>query len=601
VRAGLVAEAPDAVGLYSFCHELIRETLYDDLSRTRRVHLHREIAVALEGRCGDDPGPRLGELAYHYLQAAPGGDLEKAVAYATRAAERAISLARYEEGAVQYAAAADVLEAEREGTSARYVELLLGLGDAQRLAGDAEAARATFGRVAELARSRGWHDQFARAACGYTAWTHAYALRAKPDESGADLLEEALGSVGGGDNPLRATLLAQLVFARYFERDAGGQRSSRSGSGVAGPAQEALDIARRAGEPDALGAALHAQMYSVAGLDPHAALSIAVEMLELGERGEDWELVLWARSWRALHFLMLGDAEGLATEAEAFGSLADRLRVPIYQWFSARWRCMRATIEGRLEDAERLALEAFEVAKAAHQEEAGLLHLGAQLAVLRGIQGRQDELVGVLEQAVEEHVALPVWRCALAADYATLERKSDARATFEQLAVDDFARVPRDWDWLVAAHNLSQACTYLRDAPRAAVLYEQLEPFAEYFACSGWATICQGPVSGCLGNLAAVLERWGDAERHFDAALRQSARMDAPAFLAQTQHDYGSMLLCRGEHVRALELAGEALDAAERMGLSWSVSRATDLKRRAQDALSAMEDPRSDPKIRPKS
>jgi len=132
-------------------------------------------------------------------------------------------------------------------------------------------------------------------------------------------------------------------------------------------------------------------------------------------------------------------------------------------------------------------------------------------------------------------------------------------------------------------------------------LYEQLEPFAEYFACSGWATICQGPVSGCLGNLAAVLERWGDAERHFDAALRQSARMDAPAFLAQTQHDYGSMLLCRGEHVRALELAGEALDAAERMGLSWSVSRATDLKRRAQDALSAMEDPRSDPKIRPKS
>ena len=84
VHAGLIAEVPDAVGLYSFCHALIRETLYDDLSRTRRVHLHREIGLALESQCGDDPGLRLGELSYHFLQAAPGGDLERAMLYATR-------------------------------------------------------------------------------------------------------------------------------------------------------------------------------------------------------------------------------------------------------------------------------------------------------------------------------------------------------------------------------------------------------------------------------------------------------------------------------------------------------------------------------------
>ena len=587
VRAGLIAEVADAVGRFAFRHALIRETLYDDLSRTRRVHLHREIALALERQCGHDPGPRLGELAHHYLQAAPAGDLDRAVAYATRAAERATSLARYAEAAVHYAAAAGALEAEGRGTSAQYVELLLGLGDAQRLAGDAEAARETFERVAGLARARGWHEQLARAARGYTAWTHAYALRAEPDESGADLLDEALDTVGEDDSPLRATLLAQLVFARYFDRAPEGRRSSRSGAGVAGPAREALDIARRTGDPDALGAALHAQMYAVAGLDPRAALSIAVEMLELGERGEDWELVLWARSWRVLHFLMLGDTASLATEAEAFAALADRLRVPVYQWFSARWRCLRASVEGRIDDAERLTLAAFAIAEDAHQEEAGALHLGAQLSVLRGMQGREDEFVGVIEGAIEQYGALPAWRCALAAVYAILERESDARVAFEQLAVDDFAWIPRDWDWLIAAHSLSLVCTYLRDAPRAAVLYEQLEPFADYAACSGWATICVGPVSGCLGNLAAVLERWADAERHFDAARRQSARMGAPTFLAQTQFDHASMLLSRGERARALRLAGEALQAAERWGMARLVSRATDLKRRAHGTLDA--------------
>ena len=209
-------------------------------------------------------------------------------------------------------------------------------------------------------------------------------------------------------------------------------------------------------------------MYAVAGLDPRAALSLAAEMLELGERGEDWELVLWARSWRVLHLLMLGDIAAVAAEAESFGSLAHRLRVPIYQWFSARWRCMRATIEGRLDDAEHLAVEAFEIAKAAQQEEAGALHFSAQLSVALWMQGRSDELAAVIEAAIDQHVALPAWRCALVAVYADLERESDARTLFEQLAVDDFTwycetgtgSSPRTASWrpVLSARHAASRC-----------------------------------------------------------------------------------------------------------------------------------------------
>ena len=579
VGLGVIAEVPGTFGRYSFSHALIRETLYDDLTSTRRVHLHREIALALEKQCKDDPGPRLGELAYHFLQAAPGGGLDTAVDYATRAAERATTQVAYEEAAAHYTAAIGALKAQKEGASPASAELLLGLGNAQRLAGDPEAARGTFQRAAEIARAHGSHEQLGRAARGLTAWTHAYALRAQPDETGARMLEEALDALGHEESALRATLLAQLAFARYFER---GPRGERFVSKTAGPAREALELARRVGEPTALGDALHAQMYAVAGLDPRAALSIAAEMLVLGERGEDWELVLWARSWRVLHLLMLGDIAAVAAETEAFGALADDLKVPVYQWFSARWRFLRAFLEARFDDAERLALEAFEVGQAAQQEQAAALHLGGQLSVLRGMQGHHDELVGGVEAAVEQHAALPAWRCGLASLYAELDREADARTQFEQLAVEDFNWLPRDWDWLLAVRNLVTACGYLRDAPRAAILYDQLEPFADYWACSGWATICSGPVSAGLGILATVMERWIDAERHFEAALRQSTILGAPAFLAQTQHDYALMLLRRGEHVRAVELAGLALGAAQKMGMSRLVQRAEDVKRQAE-------------------
>ena len=245
------------------------------------------------------------------------------------------------------------------------------------------------------------------------------------------------------------------------------------------------------------------------------------------------------------------------------------------------------------------AFEAFEVAKAGQQEEAGALHLAAQFAVIRGMQGRGDELAIAIEAAIEQHEALPTWRCALAALYADLGREPDARATFEELAVDDFALLPRDWDWLVAAQNLVQACTYLRDERRAAVLYEQLEPFAGYFACSGWATVCVGSVSACLGNLAGVLERWDDSARHFGEAMRQCATLDAHPFLAQTQLDFASMLLRRGEAVDALDLAEQAHAGAERIGMARLVRVATDLKREAEAVLLPVQDAPGDPEVRP--
>ena len=78
IRAVLIREVPQRPGRLSFSHALIEHTLYDDLGPTRRQRLHLRVAAALEALCGDDPGDRLGELAYHWAQASQPADAAKA-------------------------------------------------------------------------------------------------------------------------------------------------------------------------------------------------------------------------------------------------------------------------------------------------------------------------------------------------------------------------------------------------------------------------------------------------------------------------------------------------------------------------------------------
>jgi predicted ATPase len=83
--ARIVVAAADAPGWYRFTHALIRETLYDELPTARRARLHRRVGEALQELYAGAPEPHLAELAHHFLQALPAGEIEPAVEYARRA------------------------------------------------------------------------------------------------------------------------------------------------------------------------------------------------------------------------------------------------------------------------------------------------------------------------------------------------------------------------------------------------------------------------------------------------------------------------------------------------------------------------------------
>jgi predicted ATPase len=93
--ARVIQAIDDRPGSWRFSHALVRETLYDEVRTTRRLRMHRRIAQVLEERHADQLEPHLAELAYHYCEAASGGDVDKAVDYAQRAAWRALASLAY--------------------------------------------------------------------------------------------------------------------------------------------------------------------------------------------------------------------------------------------------------------------------------------------------------------------------------------------------------------------------------------------------------------------------------------------------------------------------------------------------------------------------
>ena len=101
-------------------------------------------------------------------------------------------------------------------------------------------------------------------------------------------------------------------------------------------------------------------------------------------------------------------------------------------------------------------------------------------------------------------------------------------------------------------------------------MYQLLLPYNGRTVVVGFAAACYGALSRYLGVLATTLERWEEAEQHFEDALAMNARMDARPWLAHTQHQYATMLLARdqpGDDEKARELLKAALVTARELGM----------------------------------
>ena len=109
----LIEDVPGQMDRYQFSHALIQQTLSEDVTTSRRVRLHAQIAVGLEEFYGDDAEAHAAELAHHFAEALPSTGPDKLVHYSLLAGEQALASYAYE----------DALENFECGLGARNISL----------------------------------------------------------------------------------------------------------------------------------------------------------------------------------------------------------------------------------------------------------------------------------------------------------------------------------------------------------------------------------------------------------------------------------------------------------------------------------------------
>jgi DNA-binding SARP family transcriptional activator len=562
--ARLLFEVPGPTPRYRFAHALVRGILYDQVAVGRRVGLHRRVGEAIETLQGHDIDDHLPALAHHF---AAGGDMAKAVLFATRAGERALAHLAYDEAVAYYGQALEVLEvADLPDGEDRHLVLLIALGEAQRRAGD-PSHRETLLHAARLAQARGDADVLSRAALANRRG-FIFSAVGTEDPDRVAVLEAAIDAIAP-DSPTRARLLATLGLELVYGGDP--ERCLRL-------SDDALALARRLGDRAALADVLLNRYYTIGGPDTRdERLANAAELLVLAEHLGDPVLTAQALFLRLFAALEDGEVGEAHRALDACEHLAGELGQPTLRWFATFWRGAMALLAGRLEEADRHITAAFELGQASGQPDAVPFFV-AQQYWIRFEQGRLNEVEAALTELVHRLPWFVIPRTRLALLYCELDRPEEARVLYDELVGDGLARLPKDWSWLVTATACAAVCAYLGDTARASVLYHALAPYEGRFPTP--AAVAYRSVSHHLGLLATTLGRFDEAERHFSTAAAMHERIGAPAWLARTRLEWARLLGTRGrtgDAERAVELLGQARATARELGLGRIERRAAAL------------------------
>lgn len=548
--------AAEESGRYRFAHDLIRDTLHEDLAPHERARGHAA-ATRLLARRDDDDRRHLATLAHHALAALPLLDGAVVAGYAERAAAHAARMADHDRAAELYTGALAALDhADPADAADHRGRLLVALGDALIRAGGPQRAHAVLDDAAELARRRGDAVVLARAAL-----VRAERLEFNDvDTAGVALLEEAAAAVAGSGGALEARVLARLAVAGYHTR--------ADGDGLA---DRAVTVARASGDEGALAQALSARLHARWGSEPAETVRpVADEIVTLAERGGDRERAVEGRLWRLVTQLEQGELGLAEREVHAIERHADALRQPLHRLMAVSRRSTLAFLRGRMADALELARRAREIGERGHEPDADAVYWGQAFAVGRFVELPGEDAARA-ERIVRDLVARSTFSLPHAAGLVMLcldgGREQEARARYDAIVRRDLAALPRDMVHVWSLAQLAPACVAFGDARTAAVLHAALLPSAGRCAVAAGGVACSGAVDLPLGLLAGCAGRPDEAVAHLERAVELHARMGAPALLAASRLALAAALQGR-EPEQARAQAAAARAAAVELGLT---------------------------------
>ena len=456
-RRGFLVEL--GPGRFRFAHALVRDTLYEDVSRSRRASWHAAVAVALEERRPDD----VAALAHHFLLA---GDEPAAMRYARAAAREAERRFAPHQAARWWRVARDLGGPDDDVTA--------GLARTLAVTGDLVGARVLRAELLGSAPALVAFDVPA-------LWTD------HDDPELARRIADAAARALAHDQPpaLRSRLLATIALEL---RNTGDERARAA-------AREAEEIARGLADPAVLAFALNArfmQSFDRAGLAPERA-RIGAELASMRD------LV----PFEVLGHLILvqtGAATADLAAADRHAAAADRLAeehgIPLVGVFTDWYRALRASITG-------------EPAEAAYRAAATRL-------AGTGMSGVDNGVLGLALLCDRLQRGLP----PVDGDFGVHEPW--CRPLVEPSG-GDIPPAPRDLLFEVRTCLHALVAIDRDDRTAMAALYTELVPAADELAGAGSGLVTLRPVAHYLGELAAALGRDpGEHRRHAEAVATRA-------------------------------------------------------------------------------
>ena len=542
LAASLIDEV--GVGSYRFAHALVRSTLHQELSSTRRSRLHRRVAEALEAAHADDLDSVAADLAYHWSEAHAGG-AEQALSYARRAAEIALDRLAPDESARWYRHAIDLLDGTDPHLEA---ELAVRLAIAATLGGlrDHQELVLQAARVAE--------------ACGDVAlMTEALLIsrRASFDQAQPaspekiDLLERALAATPADAVAGRAGLLIELGVELIYTGDVERRRAVVDEAAqlipeIADP-ELRLRLRHRSGQARPWNEMTSAVLRQAAA-DSQADAAAC-------ESSADPEMRLTPILQRWFTALRLGDGARAEELYPVFAALAKETSHPTIEEFVPFIGVQLALIRGDLDEAERQG-ELMDRVWTAHGADALATYSNSvqyQLVRERGLMpSLADQMTAVLRP---EPPPQPTVQAALVA-LALVEagRVVDARSMLEERSRAGFADMSADAGMPVSQGAWAEVAARTGHAEASEAMYAMLIHDPDiHLATGGWYL---GSASYYLGLLAAALDRGDEARSWYERAVEHHEQMRTPPWLARTYIDLA--VLEGGDRQR--QLAQRALD-----------------------------------------
>ncbi len=551
---------------YTFAHELIRQTLVENLSLPRRQRLHLRIAIALEELHAAAPEKVASNLAHHFYQAGAAADDETTLRYLMLAGDQALASAAFEE-AVEHLDRALSFE---EGLEPRQrADLLARRGQAFRSLGQPDEALRDWLAASDAYAEQGADAELARV-CLDAAFVLSYQGRAA---EALEVCEQGLEAAGDRAPVEQARLSAAAGVYRGMTGDYPGARRLL---------EQATEKAERLDDRQLLGEVL---AYQARHHFYHSEFADLVDvgqraMIELQATGNAWQA---AYCWGLMQFarVLLGRPREIVSKDGELRAVAEQLgqhqALFIADYATGFAEVMRG---GRLTEFEAFGRRSLDDWRGA-----GALSWVSPMLVSGALfwQGHWSEARKSIEQALESEpwAALAGWIWGNLLLCMAYGGDPETRRVW----VDRREGLPPAPEPMLAGHaglvlGAAEALAVVGDREQSHALY----PWVVDVMKGGGVVAMGGMISlseTVAGIAAACGSEWEVAARHHQTAIRQAEEMPHKILQPETRRWYARMLIDRnasGDQKQARTLLDEAVEMYGTLGMPKHLDMAKGMK-----------------------